>query len=88
MTDTKKQQEAIIDAPISLSCLFIDSSDEDEYDKGTTDEVDKFEQNYEIQTMSLTNQSLKIRQYSFHSHNANRVWPGMSISWLLSSFLI
>ena len=31
---------------------------------------------YEVQTLSVAGELLKVRQFDFHSHNANRVWPG------------
>ena len=80
---TKKEQETIIDAPISLSCLFIDSSDDE--DDVDNDKDKTFEQNYEINTITLTNKLLKIRQFAYHSHNANRVWPG---TFALSDYVL
>jgi hypothetical protein len=31
---------------------------------------------YEIQSLVVANETLRIRQFAYHSHNANRVWPG------------
>lgn len=31
---------------------------------------------YEVQTLSVAGELLKVRQFDYHSHNANRVWPG------------
>ena len=57
-----------IDAPQSLASFFPASSDEGE--------DEEFDQCYETQTVSLCEKELLVRQYVFHSHNANRVWPG------------
>ena len=58
-----------IDAPQTLTGLFPDSSDDEE--EGVKDGPC-----YEEQSVILAGQTLQIRQYDFHSHNANRVWPG------------
>jgi hypothetical protein len=67
---------AQIDAPLTLMGLFPpDSSDEEDDDD---DPNDKEEDGclYEIQTMNLVGKDLQVRQYDYHSHNANQVWPG------------
>ena len=69
-----------IDAPISLGNFFPDSSDEESEsienggDGGATHR--ELDQCYETQNVDLCGMSLRVRQYAFHSHNANRVWPG------------
>jgi len=62
-----------IDAPQTLTGLFPDSSD-DEQEKG--EDCNNPAPCYEEQSVILVGQTLRIRQYDFHSHNANRVWPG------------
>jgi Lysine methyltransferase len=58
-----------IDAPETLTGLFpADSSDEDDADASSPC--------YEIQSVVLAGETLKVRQFDYHSHNANRVWPG------------
>ena len=60
-----------IDAPISLGTFFPpESDDEDE------DEEAELDQCFETQDIILADRTLHIRQYAYHSHNANRVWPG------------
>lgn len=61
-----------IDAPLSLGSFFPAESD-DEQSEGEERELD---QCYEIQEVDLVGSCLKIRQFAYHSHNANRVWPG------------
>ncbi|RHY34499.1 hypothetical protein DYB32_000901 [Aphanomyces invadans] len=56
------------DAPVSLSGLFAASSDS---------EVDEFENEFEIQNISIGDDMYRIRVFSFHEANANKVWPGM-----------
>jgi predicted nicotinamide N-methyase len=56
-----------IDAPLSLGSFFPDSDDEEEV------ELDPC---YETQEVVLASETLRVRQYAWHSHNANRVWPG------------
>jgi predicted nicotinamide N-methyase len=58
-----------IDAPQTLTGLFPDSSDEE--DSGGI-----VEPTFETQDIALVGERLQIRQYDYHSHNANRVWPG------------
>ena len=59
-----------IDAPVSLQGLWPDSDDSDDGSSPA------FDQGYETQEITVADRSLKVRQYCFHSHNANRVWPG------------
>eukprot|EP00667_Euglena_gracilis_P021216 EG_transcript_23189 len=57
-----------VDAPISLAGLFgADAEDASEAD---------FDQVYEVQTLDVAGVSLRLRQFTFHSKNANKVWPG------------
>lgn len=56
-----------IDAPLSLGSFFPDSDAEEEV------ELDPC---YETQEVILASETLRVRQYAYHSHNANRVWPG------------
>jgi hypothetical protein len=58
-----------IDAPQTLAGLFPPDSDEEE-EEGEPDPC------YEVQSMVLAGHQLQIRQFAYHSHNANRVWPG------------
>lgn len=61
-----------IDDPQTLTGLFPPDSDEESLD-------DADEENdvcYEIQSVLLAGATLKVRQFDYHSHNANRVWPG------------
>jgi predicted nicotinamide N-methyase len=58
-----------IDAPQTLAGLFPPDSDEEE-EEGEPDPC------YEVQSMVLADYKLQIRQFAYHSHNANRVWPG------------
>jgi hypothetical protein len=63
-----------IDAPVTLTGLFPpDSEDEDEEDAGAPGEATVC---FEVQSMTVAGETLKVRQYDFHSHNANCVWPG------------
>lgn len=55
-------------APISLSDIF-SGADSDE-------ESTPFEQEYEVQTITINEMHIKIRQFSWHQANANQVWPG------------
>jgi Lysine methyltransferase len=68
-------KNAEIDAPQTLTGLFPPDSD-DELDENN--EVDTTETLccYEIQSVTLAGEILQVRQYDYHSHNANRVWPG------------
>mmetsp|Transcript_20481 Transcript_20481/g.29211 ORF Transcript_20481/g.29211 Transcript_20481/m.29211 type:complete len:293 (+) Transcript_20481:39-917(+) len=72
-----------IDPPITLSDLFgnDDSScDDDDDDDDERRMMNRKENNnhccYEVQNYNLWGKDLQIRQYAFHSHNANQVWPG------------
>jgi predicted nicotinamide N-methyase len=69
-----------IDAPQTLTGLFPDDSDE-------SDDAASTSCCYEIQSVELAGCQLKIRQFDYHSHNANRVWPGTFVlaDYLLSS---
>jgi hypothetical protein len=66
-----------LDAPQTLVGLFPPDSDDE-----TDDQENRMHHNdghslcYEVQRISLAGEILQIRQYDFHSHNANRVWPG------------
>lgn len=63
-----------IDAPVTLTGLFPpDSDDEDEEETGAPEEAAVC---FEVQSMTVAGETLKVRQYDFHSHNANCVWPG------------
>jgi len=63
-----------IDAPVSLAGLFgsVDS-DSDSENAGNTD---AFQNSSEEQKIEVCGKTLKVRQFCFHTHNANRVWPG------------
>lgn len=62
-----------IDAPQTLIGLFPpDTDDEDNNDEG----AEPLTLCYEIQSVELVGRQLSVRQFDFHSHNANRVWPG------------
>lgn len=56
-----------IDCPLSLGGFFPAESDEEE---------EELNQCYEVQNVDLMGTTLRIRQFAWHSHNANRVWPG------------
>jgi hypothetical protein len=60
-----------IDAPQTLTGLFPPDSSEDD-----DDDDDRNAVTYEIQPVELAGIALQIRQFDYHSHNANRVWPG------------
>jgi hypothetical protein len=64
--------QMLIDAPLSLGNFFPAESDEE--DGEVAQELDNC---YEVQLVTLAGVSgLQVRQYAYHSHNANRVWPG------------
>jgi len=67
-----------IDAPISLISFFPDSSESDHSDGDMTEDEVKKATNicFETQSLDICGRQLIVRQYSFHSHNANQVWPG------------
>lgn len=74
--------EDSIDAPVTLAGLYPDSDDdhkEGERDSGS------FQQIYEEQLLTIANQEIRVRQFCFHSHNANRVWKG---TFLLGDYLL
>lgn len=56
-----------LDAPMTLTGLFPADDNDDEPDTAPV---------YEIQTLEIAGLSVKVRQFDYHSHNANRVWPG------------
>ena len=73
-----------IDDPQTLSGLFPPDSDDDD-----DDDADKANDNedivatrsndpncYEIQSINFVGKTILVRQYDYHSHNANRIWPG------------
>ncbi|GMH84330.1 hypothetical protein TL16_g09891 [Triparma laevis f. inornata] len=60
-----------IDAPVSLQGLWPDSDDE-----VIEGDESGFKQEYETQTIEVCSTPLQVRQFIFHSKNANRVWPG------------
>lgn len=73
-----------IDAPVTLTGLFpLDSDDEDNTEEGANDQHN--EATYEIQPVDLVDTTILIRQFDFHSHNANRIWPG---TFNLAEFLL
>jgi len=57
----------MIDAPVSFAGLWPDSDDDDDAE---------FEDPGEEQVVEVCGVGLRVRQYAYHSHNANRVWPG------------
>jgi predicted nicotinamide N-methyase len=67
-----------IDAPQTLTGLFPDDSDD-------SDDAASTSCCYEIQSVELAGCQLKIRQFDYHSHNANRVWPG---TFVLADYLL
>jgi methylase of polypeptide subunit release factors len=73
-----KNKNGGVDAPISISDLFNTNDDE-------TEENNDFENIYEVQSLKVGNNLLKIRQSSWHKTNANIVWPG---TFLLIEFMI
>jgi len=67
-------------APISLNGFFRNTSDSDD-----DNEAEGFQQLYSVDTIQFTPiKSLRIRQFSWHSQNANQVWPG---AFKLASFI-
>lgn len=68
---------AQIDAPQTLTGLFPPDSDEELDDnEGIDGTEDLTSCCYEIQSVVIAGETLQVRQYDYHSHNANRVWPG------------
>ena len=64
-----------IDEPQTLTGLFPPDDDDDD----NSDDDGEPQQNdncYEVQSVKLAGMDLQIRQFDYHSHNANRVWPG------------
>lgn len=77
-----------LDAPLTLTGLF--GGDDSESVDGDCEDLDANAQNaltYEVQELDVAGMCLKVRQFDFHSHNANRVWPGALrlAEYLLSS---
>ena len=74
----------VIDAPLSLGNFFpADSDDDNNEDNGN--ELVELDNCYEVQRLEIAGSTLQIRQYAYHSHNANRVWPG---TFNLADFLL
>ena len=68
-----------IEAPISLLGLFPDSDDEEAAGGSPSPSARKsarFTNDSAEQTVNVASLDLRVRQFCFHSHNANRVWPG------------
>ena len=82
---SKSLSAAQIDDPQTLSGLFPPDSDDETDGDGVDDEHGHNHNLYEIQTVELVGNKIRIRQYDYHSHNANRVWPG---SFPLSEYLL
>ena len=59
-----------VEAPITLGGLFPDSDEED----SSTQSV--FEQVSEVQSLTIAGLTFEVEQLAYHSHNANKVWPG------------
>lgn len=70
-----------LDAPLSLGNFFRSADESDESEDGGSGEFDPC---YEVQTVTLCGKTLSVRQYAYHSHNANQVWPG---TYNLAAFL-
>ena len=60
-----KQGELI--APIGVGGLF--GGDDEDEDAG-------FQQQFEVQRITIADRTYDIRQFSWHQANANQVWPG------------
>ena len=65
-----------VEAPIGLGGLFSTGND------GDDDET--FENQYELQTLTICDTKIQVRQYSWHEANANQVWPG---TFILADFI-
>jgi hypothetical protein len=69
-----------VDAPISLVSFFPESSDSESSDGDVKqyqeESLDRFDPCYETQSIEICGHQMLVRQYAFHSHNANQVWPG------------
>lgn len=62
-------------APINIADIFhIDDSDDERNDGKAAGGV--FKEEYEVATIQIRDISLKIRQFSWHKTNANKIWPG------------
>lgn len=61
----------MIDEPQTLTGLFPPDSDDESNDGDGYSKTC-----FEIQSVVLAGVTLRVRQFDFHSHNANRVWPG------------
>jgi len=59
-----------IEAPISLMGMWPDSDDE------AAENTNAFTNESSEQTITVAGLPLRVRQFCFHTHNANRVWPG------------
>ena len=82
-----------LDVPITLTGLFPpeeDDNDDDETDcnddhDNKDDHDDDHHANcYEVQSLTVCDRTYFVRQYDFHSHNANCVWPG---TFVLAEYL-
>lgn len=61
--------------PINISDIFhIDDSDAEDTEENESGGV--FKEEYEVATIQIKDISLKIRQFSWHQTNANKIWPG------------
>eukprot|EP00668_Euglena_longa_P029460 GGOE01036808.1.p1 GENE.GGOE01036808.1~~GGOE01036808.1.p1 ORF type:complete len:259 (-),score=65.66 GGOE01036808.1:71-847(-) len=69
-----------VDAPISLAGLFGAEADD-----ASEADANHFDQLYEVQTLNVAGVPLRLRQFTFHSKNANKVWPG---TFGLADFLL
>ena len=69
-----------IDDPQTLVGLFppdSDDDDDDEFDKDADTHEEINNPNcYEIQSIQFVGKTIRVRQFDYHSHNANRIWPG------------
>ena len=83
-----------LDVPITLTGLFPpeddDDDDDDETDcndnnKDDNDNDDHHANCYEVQSLTVCDRTYFVRQYDFHSHNANCVWPG---TFVLADYLL
>lgn len=72
--------------PIGIGDLFHEEDSDNEMDtKTSVHSSNTFEQQFETLTVLINNESLLIRQYSFHPVNANAVWPGTNV---LGQFIV
>lgn len=79
-----QKKHAAVHAPFSIGSLFDLPETSNGCDGEEIDHVDSLEQNYEISTIQIGSENLKIRQFAFHEANANQIWPG---TFTLSTFL-